>query len=68
MIICVPNSYYADSYCKSVFLILVLQTKKKTIEKIRDKRRRYRTYKKDQWRLWRERAEAYQKGVEEDMA
>lgn len=47
---------------------LVLQAKKRTVEQIRAKRRRYCSYKKDQWRSWRERAQAYQQGVEEDMA
>lgn len=47
--------------------MLVLQAKERTVEQIRAKRRRYRSY-KDQWRSWRERVQAYQQGVEEDMA
>lgn len=46
---------------------LVLQAKKSIVEQIRAKRRRYCSYKKDQWRSWRECAQAYQQGVE-DMA
>jgi len=47
--------------------MLVLQAKKSTVEQIRAKRRQYCSYKKDQWRSWRECAQAYQQGVEEDM-